>query len=162
MRWTLALVPFLMLSGCLATPIDDDQRTSDAADEPEAGNLRKGVNFFEADYDVMPNDVTELDVTVPEGALAVKVEISLLSLTGTNVPLSEADISLSGCGTGHVTWDPGANIDIVVSISALGSSWRAADLCGKADAGSHTLTIDGGATPLTGRILLRADLAQQA
>lgn len=156
MRWTLALVPLLMLSGCLSTPTDDDeQRTSDPADEPEAENLRKGVNFFEADYEVMPNDVTEIDVTVPEGATAVKVEISL---SGPDVPLSEADISLSGCGSGHVTWDPGANVNIVVSISVLEGSWRAAELCGKADAGSHTLTIDGGATPLTGRVLLRADL----
>ena len=152
MRWTLALVPLLMLSGCLASPQDDDPNVgSDGGDA--AGDGRDGVVFYNEEYHVRPNQPLEFDVFVPEGAHDVRLEISV---SGAATPLDEAAVNLSGCGDAHVSWAPGANV--VVSVSVLGGSWREAPLCNRADVGDHTITIDGGLTPLRGRVLLRADL----
>lgn len=149
MRWTLALVPLLMLSGCLAAdaPLGGLTSAEEAAD-----GLRKGVVFFESDYTILPNDVTALDVQVPAGARNVRVE---MSVEGVSNPMDEATVTLFGCGSGKVSWDPGPNV--VVGISG-GGSWREADLCATASPGSQTVELDGGLTAMAGRILLRADL----
>lgn len=155
MRFGLALVPLLMLSGCLASPQDDDAAAGSDDDQADGGGLRDGVVFYDEEYQVLPNEPLEFDVQVPEGAQDVKLEISVSSAA---TPLDEADVHLSGCGDASVSWSSGANVNVVVSLSVLDGSWRKADLCAKADAGVRTMTIDGGATPLTGRVLLRADL----
>jgi hypothetical protein len=155
MRWTLALVPLLMLSGCLASsPDDPDRRTSDPASEGDGGDgLRKGVVFHEQDYQALPNEPLEFAAQVPEGARNVTVE---MSVSGASTPLDEVLVTLSGCGQAVLSWSPGSNV--VVSITVLGGSWREADLCSQADAGSRTVNLDTGATPMAGRFLLRADL----
>lgn len=154
MRWTLALVPLLMFSGCLDAPSGDGPRTSDPGDG-EPSSLRKGVVFYEADYQVLPNKPLEFDLLVPQGARNVRLEISV---SGAATPLDEANVNLSGCGGARVSWGSGANANVVVSVSALSGSWREADLCERADPGDRTVTIDGGVTPLRGHVLLRADL----
>lgn len=153
MRWTLALVPLLMLSGCLGAQTDDDPRTSESTEEADDVDLRKGVVFHNEEYQVLPNEPLEFDVRVPEGAQNVRIE---LSQSGAATPLDQADVHLSGCGGAYLSWATGTNI--AVSISVLGGSWRGATLCAQAGAGERTVNIDSGATPLRGRVLLRADL----
>ena len=154
MRWTLALVPLLMLSGCLGPTdgLDDDANRGSGPGDGAAMDPapRKGVVFFDAAYQLLPTSVTELDVQVPEGARGVRVEVSV---QGASNPLDEAVVTLSGCGQGHVTWNPGPNV-----VVSGGGSWREADLCAEGQPGSHTLNLDGGATAMAGRVLLRADL----
>ena len=155
MRFGLALVLLLMLSGCLASPQDDD--AGERSDDDDAGGdgLRDGVVFYNEEYQVLPNELLEFDVEVPAGAQDVKLAISV---SRPDTPLDEAVVNLSGCGDASVSWSSGANVNVVVSLSKLDGSWRQADLCESADAGVRTVTIDGGATPLAGRVLLRADL----
>lgn len=161
MRWTLLLVPFLlMLSGCLggAAPgsLEDDggRSTGDDGDEEAADPApRKGVVFYDEEYTALPTEPLELEVVVPDGARNVEVE---MSSSGAQTPLDEAVVTLSGCGQGLVSWSPGSNV--VISFTILGGSWREASLCSIADAGPHTLNVDTGATAMTGRLLLRADL----
>ena len=155
MRWTLALVPLLMLSGCLSSSPADEPATDGTGDDtPTSDNdgLRQGVVFYNEPYQALPNEPLEFMVNVPEGARNVKLE---MSVTGAATPLDEAVVSLAGCGQGFVTWNPGPNVNIVVS---GGGSWREADLCSAAGAGSRSVNIDTGATPMAGQILLRADL----
>lgn len=152
MRWTLFLVPLLMLSGCLGSSAGGPSDATDTATPSEGDALRKGVVFHNEPYQALPNEPLEFMVRVPEGARNVKLE---MSVTGAATPLDEAVVSLSACGQGHVTWNPGSNI--VVSVSG-GGSWRQADLCSAAGAGQRSVNVDTGATPMAGRILLRADL----
>lgn len=152
MRWTLALVPLLMLSGCLAADNDDPQETTPGTTTETDGGLRQGVVFYNEPYQALPNEPLGFMVQVPEGARNVKLE---MSIAGASTPLDEAVVSLAGCGQGYVTWDPGANI--VIGISG-GGSWRQADLCPVAGGGQRSVNVDTGATPMAGRILLRADL----
>ena len=151
MRWTLLLVPLLMASGCLAAPESTGSDPTPVGD-PVDPAPRKGVVFFEADYQLLPTGITAFDVDVPEGARNVVLE---MSVTGPSNPLDEAVVSLSGCGQGYVSWNPGPNI--IISISG-GGSWREDGMCLEASPGERGLEIDGGATAMTGRILLRADL----
>ena len=151
MRWTLLLVPLLMFSGCLAAPASDLPTDAEAAQEADPVP-RKGVVFFEDDYQLLPTGITAFDVVVPEGARNVVLE---MSVSGASNPLDEAVVSLSGCGQGFVSWNPGPNI--IISISG-GGSWRQDDMCLEASPGERGLEIDGGATAMAGRILLRADL----
>lgn len=157
MRWTLSLVSFLMLSGCLAAGpdagVDGDPATSADDRDGENAGMRQGVVFYNEPYQALPNEPLEFMVQVPEGARDVKLE---MSVSGAATPLDQAVVSLSGCGKGTVSWSPGSNV--VVSVSVLGGSWRTADLCAAAQEGSRSVNIDTGLTPMTGRILLRADL----
>src|SRR5688500_255320 len=106
MRWTLALVPLLMLSGCLGSLPDQTDPADDSANPSEDDGLRKGVVFYNEPYQALPNEPLEFMIEVPEGARNVKLE---MSVAGASTPMDEAVVSLSGCGQGHVTWDPGAN-----------------------------------------------------
>lgn len=158
MRWTLSLVPLLlMLSGCLggAAPgsLAGDGRQSMDGDDAADPAPRKGVVFYNEPYQALPNEPLEFDVVVPAGARNVEVE---MSSSGVSTPLDEAVVTLSGCGQGLVSWGPGSNV--VISVTVLGGSWRSASLCGTAEAGVRTVNVDTGATPMLGRILLRADL----
>lgn len=150
MRWTLAFVPLLMLTGCLTSPADE-AAASDDADLPDG--VRSGVVFYDETYHVLPNEPLEFMVHVPQGARAVRLE---MSASGTASPLDEAIVTLSGCGQGHVSWSPGSNV--VISVSVLGGSWRRAELCDEAQGGSKMITVDTGLTPMMGRLILRADL----
>ena len=153
MRWTLSLVPLLMLSGCLAAgPDAADAGAEGSQDGADGDGLRQGVVFFESDYAILPNQPSAIEVVVPQGARNVRVEMSVRPAP---TAADEATVALSGCGNGHVTWNPGPNV--VVSVSG-GGSWREADLCGQASAGQRTMELDGGLTAMSGRILLRADL----
>lgn len=158
MRWTLSLVPLLlMLSGCLGgSTLDstDGGRQSDPASGDAADPApRKGVVFYNKPYQALPNEPLEFDVVVPAGARNVEVE---MSSSGVSTPLDEAVVTLSGCGQGLVSWGPGSNV--VISVTVLGGSWREASLCSEAQAGTRTVNVDTGVTPMTGRIVLRADL----
>jgi len=153
MRLSLALLPFLLFSGCLAAShnqTDDGSTSDEGAIASEAG--RQGVVFYNEPYEVLPNAPIEFEVQVPEGATNVELE---MSVSGASTPLDEAVVTLSGCGQGYVTWNPGPNL--IVSVNG-GGSWREAALCERASGGVRTVTVDTGATPMTGRILLRADL----
>lgn len=150
MRLLLALALFLPLSGCLTdSPADDAAGASDdAAFDPVP---RKGVVFFQAPYQAVPQQATEFQVDVPVGAQNVVFEISQQAHAGTAGTVAE--VALVECGTGTADWYAGANIAIIV-----GSSWRDGVLCSLPAAGMQTLTIDASLTPLVGTILLRADL----
>jgi len=152
MRWLLAFALFLPLSGCLA------QITSDASgesfDEASIDPVpRKGVVFFQATYQAVPQQMTEFQVEVPYGAQNVVFEISQVANTGT--PGMAAQVQLVDCGAGTADWYAGPNI-----IIGIGGNWRSGPLCSLPATGARTLTIEPSLTPLIGSVVLRADLPE--
>lgn len=145
MRWLFALLVAPVLAGCLADGPTDGTEPTLVAD-------RKGVVFVNEEYDAVPNVPATLSIEVPEGAVNVLVELRTTRVV--TAPMG-AEVDLSGCGAADMAWGSGGTGNIVVQI---GGSWSEATLCGAADGGGQTLTITANDAPLTGSVILRADI----
>jgi hypothetical protein len=146
----LSFAALTLLSGCLEESAEpageaDDDRVAEQPTQPQA--TRPGVEVFNAIYEATPGQPATLTVDVPEGAVNVQYQLG----TKASVPAgTEATLTLAGCGSADVTW---SSVGI-----AGGNNWQGGELCSAAEAGSQTLTIEALLVPLTGNVVLVADL----
>lgn len=147
MRWLLALLVAVSLSGCLV-----EESGSDAAEGMLAATgcphaERIGVVLWTGTYSANGAAPFEADVEVPECAVDARFEISSTGLGNPN----GATVSLSGCGSEGVLGQIGS--------VQIGNGNDAGFLCGMPAAGPQTFSVET-TVAMTGTVTLRMDMVR--
>jgi hypothetical protein len=132
-RLLAAALAVVALTGCLS-----NGTLPDSGDDASSRSV--GVVIFNQSYEAGAQDA-EFTVGIPDDATDLRFEVSQDVNHG-----GSATVKLSNCGSGEATWTPG------------GDAWQRGSLCAKGQRGPAMLTVHAGSVPISGRVLLRADL----
>lgn len=146
MRGLVVVLAVAMMSGCLSQSSDTNEPAAETPTADSPHPARTGVEIANQVYQAAAEQPATFMIDVPAGAVNVLFKVG----TKVVVPGTGATVTLEGCGESSVTW---GSIGI-----AGGNNWQNGSLCTVAKSGSHKLTVEALAVPLTGNVVIIADI----